>query len=211
MIPGQRGGPYPCLPGQTPPTRPVQELSEQELARRCQHEDRSAQEALYGRFARKMFAVCLRYARHRPEAEDLLQEGFIRVFDKLHTYRMEGSLEGWVRRIMVHTCINHLRKKSVRGELLGNAPGPERAEAPLALGKMGEQELLALVKQLPAGYRMVFNLFAIEGYEHTEIAALLGCNEGTSRSQLSKARRLLQRKLEHLNALEKNERTKTDR
>ncbi len=189
----------------------MRELDEHELARRCQHEDRSAQEVLYARYARRMFAVCLRYARHRAEAEDLLQEGFIRVFDKLHAFRLEGSLEGWIRRIMVHSCINHLRKRSVRNEVLGTDQVPERSESPLAPGNLGQEELMALVQQLPDGYRMVFNLFAIEGYEHAEIAEMLGCNEGTSRSQLSKARRMLQQKIEELNALEKHEGATSDR
>ncbi len=158
-----------------------------------------------------MFAVCLRYARHRAEAEDLLQEGFIRVFDKLHAFRLEGSLEGWIRRIMVHSCINHLRKRSVRNEVLGTGNIQERSEAPLAPGNLGQEELMALVQQLPDGYRMVFNLFAIEGYEHAEIAEMLGCSEGTSRSQLSKARRMLQHKIEELNALEKHEGATSDR
>jgi RNA polymerase sigma-70 factor (ECF subfamily) len=192
-------------------THPVRELSEYELARRCQREERSAQEALYARFARRMFAVCLRYARHRPEAEDLLQEGFIRVFDKLHGFRMEGSLEGWIRRIMVHTCINHLRKKSVRDEVLGTDHVQERSVAPVALGNLGQEELLVLVQQLPNGYRMVFNLYAIEGYDHGEIAELLGCGESTSRSQLAKARQALQRRLEELKAMEYHEGTTSDR
>lgn len=189
----------------------MRELGEYELARRCQREERSAQETLYARFARRMFAVCLRYARHRPEAEDLLQEGFIRVFDKLHGFRMEGSLEGWIRRIMVHTCINHLRKKSVRDEVLGADPVRERSVAPAALTNLGQEELLSLVQQLPSGYRMVFNLYAIEGYDHAEIAELMGCGESTSRSQLAKARRMLQRRLEELKAMEHHEGTTSGR
>jgi RNA polymerase sigma-70 factor (ECF subfamily) len=188
------------------PSQPVQELDEHELARRCQREDRSAQEALYARYARRMFAVCLRYARHRPEAEDLLQEGFIRVFDKLEAFRMEGSLEGWIRRIMVHTCINHLRRPSVRNEVLGADIALVGATKPVALGNLGQQELLRLVQLLPDGYRAVFNLYAVEGYDHAEIAAMLGINEGTSRSQLAKARRQLQRGIEDLNAKRKHER-----
>lgn len=183
----------------------VRELHEYELARRCLQGEPSAQEALYTRHASRMFAVCLRYARHRPEAEDLLQEGFIRVFDKLHAFRMEGSLEGWIRRIMVHTCINHLRKKSVRNEVLGTDLVRERAVAPTAVGNLAQAELIALVQALPEGYRMVFNLFAIEGYGHAEIANMLAIEEGTSRSQLAKARRMLQRGIEELNAMEKHE------
>lgn len=167
--------------------------------------DPRAQEALYARHASRMFAVCLRYARHRDEAQDLLQEGFIRVFDKLGSFRMEGSLEGWVRRIMVHTCINHFRRKAVRAEVLGTGHVPERSVPPTALDDLGQAELMALVQQLPDGYRMVFNLYAIEGYDHTEIAALLGCNEGTSRSQLAKARRALRSGIELLNRTGKHE------
>lgn len=158
-----------------------------------------------------MFAVCLRYSHHQAEAEDLLQEGFIRVFDKLGDFRMEGSLEGWVRRIMVHTCINHLRKKSVRGEVLGTAQMLERGVAPAAPGNLGQAELLALVQELPEGYRAVFNLYAIEGYDHAEIATMLGFTESTSRSQLAKARMALQRRLEELKALEQHEGTTSSR
>ncbi|MBX2981061.1 MAG: RNA polymerase sigma factor [Flavobacteriales bacterium] len=152
-----------------------------------------------------MFAVCLRYARHRPEAEDLLQEGFVRVFDKLDGFRMEGSLEGWIRRIMVHTCINHLRKKSVRDEVLGTDHVRERSVAPVALSNLGQEELMGLVQELPAGYRAVFNLYAIEGFDHAEIAALMGFGESTSRSQLAKARQQLQRRLEELKVMEHHE------
>lgn len=187
------------------------ELDEYELVRACRREERSAQEALYARFSRRMFAVCLRYGRHRPEAEDLLQEGFVRVFDRLADFRMEGSLEGWIRRIMVHTCINHLRKRSVKDEVLGTGAVPERSVAPVAMGNLGRAELMALVEELPEGYRTVFNLYAIEGYGHAEIAALLGCGESTSRSQLAKARLALQRRLEELKALEKHEGTTSDR
>lgn len=181
---------------------PVRELSEYDLARACQREERSAQETLYARYARRMFAVCLRYARHRAEAEDLLQEGFMRVFDKLHGFRMEGSLEGWIRRIMVRTCINHLRKRSVRDEVLGTAHAPERSVRPEAIANLGQQELMGLIHELPAGYRAVFNLYAIEGYDHAEIAALMGFRESTSRSQLAKARQHLKRRLEELNVMQ---------
>ena len=180
----------------------MRELSEYDLARACQREERSAQEALYARYARRMFAVCLRYARHRAEAEDLLQEGFVRVFDKLDGFRMEGSLEGWIRRIMVHTCINHLRKRSVRDEVLGTDHVQERSVSPEAVANLGQQELMALIGELPAGYRAVFNLYAIEGYNHAEIAALMGFGESTSRSQLAKARQQLKRRLEELNVME---------
>ncbi len=139
-----------------------------------------------------MYAVCLRYARHELEAQDLMQEGFIRVFDKLKDFRMEGSLEGWIRRIMVHTAINQYRRKSFQMERFGLEQVPDQPVPSDAVDRLGTEELLNMVSNLPEGYRMVFNLFAIEGFDHAEIADLLGCGESTSRSQLAKARRMLQ-------------------
>ncbi|HEY0976544.1 MAG TPA: sigma-70 family RNA polymerase sigma factor [Flavobacteriales bacterium] len=177
----------------------MRELTERELVEGCQREDRRCQEALYARYARRMYAVCLRYARHQLEAQDLMQEGMIRVFDKLGSFRMDGSLEGWIRRIMVHTCINHYRKKAFQNERFGLEQVPDEPVEPLALERLGQEELLTLVSALPDGYRMVFNLFAIEGYDHAEIAEMIGCGESTSRSQLAKARRMLQQRLgEHV-------------
>jgi RNA polymerase sigma factor (sigma-70 family) len=143
-----------------------------------------------------MYAVCLRYARHELEAQDLMQEGFIRVYEKLRSFRMDGSLEGWIRRIMVHTSINHYRRKAFQNERFGMEHLPEEPVPALALDHLGEQELMSLIAQLPDGYRHVFNLYAIEGFDHAEIAAMLGCGESTSRSQLSKARKFLQDRIE---------------
>lgn len=189
----------------------MQEYTESELVLGCQHEDRRCQEVLYARFSPRMYAVCLRYARHRAEADDLLQEGFIRAFDKLTSFRMEGSLEGWVRRIMVHVCINHYRTWTRRKEVLGVEHVQEGSVDPVVMGHLGHEELLALVQRLPDGYRMVFNLYAIEGYDHGEIAEMIGCAESTSRSQLAKARQQLMRNMEALNRTEYHERTTTDR
>lgn len=183
---------------------PLSELTERELIQGCLDGDRRSQEHLYTRYSRRMYAVCLRYARHELEAQDLMQEGFIRVFEKLSSFRLDGSLEGWVRRIMVHTSINHYRRKAFQNEKFGLEHLPEGVVASVAMEHLGEQELLALVAQLPDGYRHVFNLYAIEGYDHAEIAEMLGCGESTSRSQLSKARKFLQdrieRKEQHLHA-----------
>lgn len=173
----------------------LHQLSDQELVLGCLREDRHCQEALYARYNRRMYAVCLRYARHQLEAQDLLQEGFIKVFDKLHDFRMEGSLEGWIRRIMVTTGISLYRKKAVQRERFGYEELPEEPVEPLALEDLGREELTTLISQLPDGYRLVFNLFAIEGYDHAEIAELIGCGESTSRSQLAKARRMLQQRI----------------
>ncbi len=174
----------------------LHELTERELVQGCLGGDRRCQETLYTRFSRRMYAVCLRYARHELEAQDLMQEGFIRVYEKLSAFRMEGSLEGWIRRIMVHTAINHYRKKAFQMERFGMEHLPEAPVASTAVGDLGEQELMALISELPDGYRHVFNLYAIEGYDHAEIAAMLGCGESTSRSQLSKARSFLQARIE---------------
>lgn len=178
----------------------LRELSDQELVLGCLREERKYQETLYARFSRRMYAVCLRYARHQLEAQDLLQDGFVRVFDKLHHFRMEGSLEGWIRRVMVTTCISQYRKKAFKQERFGLESLPEDPVEPLALDAIGQAELQTLIADLPDGYRLVFNLFAIEGYDHAEIAGMLGCGESTSRSQLAKARRMLQQRLGH-NAL----------
>jgi RNA polymerase sigma-70 factor (ECF subfamily) len=165
----------------------LSELTERELVQGCLDADRRCQELLY--------AVCLRYARHELEAQDLMQEGFIRVFDKLSGFRMQGSLEGWIRRIMVHTAINQYRRKSFQQERFGLEHLPEEPVAAEALDLLGEQEVLKLVSGLPEGYRAVFNLYAIDGYDHAEIAEMLGFGESTSRSQLAKARRMLQQRL----------------
>lgn len=179
-------------------------MSERELIQGCLRGDRRCEEELYRTHARRMYGVCLRYARHELEAQDMLQEGFIKVYEKLRDFRMEGSLEGWIRRIMVHTAINHYRKRSFQMEQLGLDRTPERAVGASAMETLGEKELLALVAALPEGYRMVFNLYALEGFDHAEIASMLGCGESTSRSQLSKARRMLQEKInetkEHVHA-----------
>lgn len=173
----------------------LSELTERELVQGCLDADRRCQELLYARYARRMYAVCLRYARHELEAQDLMQEGFIRVFDKLSGFRMQGSLEGWIRRIMVHTAINQYRRKSFQQERFGLEHLPEEPVAAEALDLLGEQEVLKLVSGLPEGYRAVFNLYAIDGYDHAEIAEMLGFGESTSRSQLAKARRMLQQRL----------------
>lgn len=142
---------------------------------------------LYKRYAGKMLVVCKRYAGNKQEAEDFLQEAFIKVFEKLKTFNHTGSLEGWVRRVVVHTSLNKLRSRKLYADIPDEAP-IEDANAPDALNEMSEKELLLLINALPQGYRTVFNMYAIDGYDHAEIAEMLGINEGTSRSQLAKAR-----------------------
>jgi RNA polymerase sigma factor (sigma-70 family) len=168
-------------------------LNDQEyLVKQAIKGDRNAQERLYKLFSGKMFAVCLRYFPDRMEAEDVLQEGFIKVFTHLQQYTGSGSLEGWVRRVMVNTALEKLRKKSFLFPLNDSTDIGE-TQINEAVSNMEAMELMKLVRSLPQGYRVVFNLYAIEGYSHAEIAGMLGISEGTSKSQLARARTSLQK------------------
>ncbi len=155
-------------------------------------EDRKCQQEVFRRYASKMMGVCLRYARHQMEAEDLLQDAFIKVYNNISKFEYKGSFEGWIRRIVVNTALKNYSKKSFTYEQIGVEEQPENAAPPEVYAHLHEEELLKLVAALPDGYRVVFNLYAIEGYSHKEISEMLGCQESTSRSQLVKARKLLQ-------------------
>lgn len=137
-------------------------------------------------------AVCNRYSRHSMEAEDILQDSFIKVFDNIHRFESKGSFEGWIRRIVINTALKNYSKKSFKQEQIGIDNQPEVPLDPSVYQSFGEKELLALINRLPEGYRLVFNLYAIEGYSHKEIADMVGIQESTSRSQLVKARKMLQ-------------------
>lgn len=154
------------------------------------------QKILYERFAPKMLGVCLRYARDKEEAEDMLQEGFIKVFFKLGEFRGEGSFEGWIRRIMVNTAINYylrLRKHFYQHDIKEIEEIVE--DQHVAFDQLHVKDLLALVQALPTGYRTVFNLYEVEGYQHKEIAEMMKISVSTSKTQLLHARRLLQKRL----------------
>jgi RNA polymerase sigma factor (sigma-70 family) len=174
---------------------------EKELVNACLRGSLSAQKTFYELFCGNMFAICLRYCSRREEAEDVLQEGFIKVFQNLERFRFEGSLEGWVKRIMVNTALGWLRARNVRFVEGGDIPVPEMKYSPGILEQMSSKEILVLIQQLPAGYRTVFNLHAIEGYSHAEIAGLLGIKEVTSRSQYLKARKVLQDAIRSKNSI----------
>ncbi len=167
-------------------------MSEHELIRGCLRGSAQCQRDLYERFAGKMYAVCLRYARTREDAADILQEGFIKVFSKLEQFQFNGSFEGWIRKVMVNTALRAYQKQRFEFEQSGYERLPELPVDPDAMAMLSEAELLNLVRQLPDGYRAVFNLVAIEGYSHAEAATMLGIQESTSRSQLTKARRHLE-------------------
>ncbi|MEO6130303.1 MAG: RNA polymerase sigma factor [Saprospiraceae bacterium] len=169
-------------------------MQEQELIRRCKANDRTAQRLLYERFAPLLMAICRRYVGSL-HAEDVLQDSLIRVFQYLIQYRNDGSFEGWVRRVCVNTCIRHLEKeKRLKIDYVAESL-PESPVEPDAIHKMSADELISLIDKLPDGYRTVFNLNVIEGYHHKEIAELLGIEESSSRSQLTKARKYIQRSL----------------
>ena len=165
---------------------------------RCLNNDSKAQEELYQTFAPKMFGICLRYARNQMEAEDILQEGFIKVFKYLKDYRNDGSLEGWIRRTMVNTAINFFRKTAkYQKDLPIETAEPINHHEETAIDRLSAKELLEFIRELPDGYRMVFNLNIIEGYTHKEIGEMLNISENTSKSQLSRARSVLQARLKN--------------
>lgn len=144
----------------------------------------------------------MRYGNSRMEAEDMLQDGFIKVFDNISKFKMEGSLEGWVRRIMVNTAINKIRSNKVRFEEISEQTGGTDGHDKDIVDRMSEQDILRLISLMPQGYRHVFNMYAIEGYSHKEIADSLGIEEASSRSQYAKAKKYLQQqiiKLEKIN------------
>lgn len=158
--------------------------------------DRRSQKAIFDLLSPKMFAVCMRYMGDRDAAEDILQDGFVTLFSKLDSYSGAGSFEGWARRIFVNTALMSLRKKDalkntedldVAWNVASNDPSP--------IQKIGNDDLLKMVASLPPGFRAVFNMYIIEGYSHKEIAETLGISETTSRSQLQRARMLMQSKI----------------
>lgn len=167
-------------------------MTEKELIKGCIREDRYHQQELFRRYAGKMLVVCMRYARHQMEAEDILQDAFIKVFDNINSFEFKGSFEGWIRRIVINTALKNYSRKSFKQEQIGLESYPELPLEPEIYAHLQVEELLRLIARLPEGYRLVFNLNVIEGYSHKEIADMLGIQESTSRSQLVKARKMLQ-------------------
>ncbi len=173
-------------------------MTDKELVEGCIREDRKYQKILWNLYSAKLMSLCLRYCKNQEEAEDALMEAFVRIYDKMESFRYQSSLETWMRRIAVNIAINKLRsQKDIWKEIseseyeLGyNDLGMERLEA---------KQIMQLIEKLPVGYRTVFNLYVVEGYSHKEIAEMMAIDEGTSRSQLAKARKTLQEMLENLN------------
>lgn len=168
-------------------------MTEELMLTGCRRNNAAAQEALYSRFSPRMLGVCYRFAKNREDAEDMLQEGFIKVFTQIHQYRNEGALEGWIRRIVVHTCINILKKNKKFSDSVDIAHANKvHVREEMIPSIMQAKQVVECIRALPLGYKTVLNLYAIEGYSHKEIAFLLDIEESTSRSQYTRAKAMLE-------------------
>lgn len=172
-------------------------MDDTSLVIECVKGDSRAQRMLFERFSKKMLGVCMRYAKSTEQAEDVLQDGFIKVFSKLNDFKHDGSLEGWIRRIMVNTSLDQIRKEN---KLLGNMSldnvDYKLQDNAFVLENLAAKDLMKMVQSMPLGYKVVFNMFAIEGYSHKEISEHLRISENTSKSQYSRARAYLRARLE---------------
>jgi RNA polymerase sigma-70 factor (ECF subfamily) len=180
-------------------------MTEEAILSGCLQNDAVAQRELYSRYSPKMLSVCYRFAHNREDAEDMLQEGFIKVFSQIHTFLNKGAFEGWIRRIMVHTCINHLKKNKKFNESVDiiHATGVQVREESVPSIVQAKQ-VVECIRLLPLGYRTVLNLYAIEGYSHKEISLMLEIEESTSRSQYTRAKQMLEEILIRKKILQKS-------
>src|SRR6476661_5641076 len=168
-------------------------MTEEAILQGCLKNNAAAQKALYEKFSAKMLVVCYRYAHNREDAEDMLQEGMIKVFSQIHTFESRGALEGWIRRIIVHTCINTLKKNKRFNDsvdLIHASSLQVREESIPSI--IQAKEVVECIRMLPIGYRTVLNLYAIEGFSHKEISGMLDIEESTSRSQYTRAKSMLE-------------------
>ncbi|MXV50757.1 sigma-70 family RNA polymerase sigma factor [Pedobacter sp. HMF7647] len=170
-------------------------ISVEELLEGCKRGERKCQELLYRKLASKMLAVCSRYAKDSYEAEDMLQMGFVKVFRKVSEFRNEGSFEGWIRRIMVNVAIEVFRKNQRTLNVVDIDEVYDAPQSTFDINTLETRDLLRLIQSLAGGYRLVFNMYAMEGYSHKEIGEKLGISEGASKSQLSRARAILKEKI----------------
>jgi len=176
------------------------------LVKDCLKQNPAAQKMLYEHFAPVMFAVCYRYAKSIKDSEDILQEGFVKVYKNLNQYRFEGELGGWIRKVMVTTALNYLkRNRKYQNELSFEEASLHPVSDDNPAVKLDAKELADLIRQLPTGFQTIFNLYAIEGYSHVEIAEMLGISDGTSKSQYARARALLIQWIEKHSSFSKKE------
>jgi RNA polymerase sigma-70 factor (ECF subfamily) len=168
-------------------------MTEEAILKGCLQSDPTAQKELYNRYSPKMLSVCYRFAHNREDAEDMLQEGFIKIFSQMHTFGNRGAFEGWIRRIIVHTCINILKKNKKFNESVDiiHATAVQVSEESVPSIVQAKQ-IVECIRMLPIGYRTVLNLYAIEGYSHREIGMMLDIEESTSRSQYTRAKAMLE-------------------
>ena len=174
---------------------------EEKIVEGCISGKRRAQNQLYQKYAPGMLGVCLRYSKNIAEAEDILQEGFIKVFKNIKNFRKEGSFEGWIRRIIINSAITHINKNKIIFREIDEEKleYPEEQESNESFAPVNQEVLLNLIQNMPDGYRMVMNLYVFEGFSHKEVSEVLRISESTSKSQLSKARKYLKNKLKELN------------
>lgn len=170
-------------------------LEHKDLIEACVKGERSAQRQLYDLFSKRMYLVCLRYTKSQMEAEDVLQESFIKVFNNLKGYRGDSRLDYWIKRIVINTALNSQRKKLYMYPMVDVEDVKNEFSESRALSNFEMEDLLIMIRELPTGCQTIFNLFAIEGYSHKEIAKMLEVSEGTSKSQFARARKLLKEKI----------------
>lgn len=176
----------------------IYNLTDEQLIEGCIRKDAQCQKAVFDRYGSKLLGVSVRYARNNADAEDILQDAFIKVFEKINQFRHEGSFEGWMRRIVVNVALKKYKVLRYSSEQTDKDIAEHEDiihNDASAYAHLSEKDLLKLINELPDGYRLIFNMYVIEGYKHEEIAALLQINAGTSRSQLAKARNLLQKQI----------------
>jgi RNA polymerase sigma factor (sigma-70 family) len=173
----------------------IYRTKENELITGCRKRDRSAQKQLYEQFSSKMYGICYRYVKDAMLAEDILVTGFTKIFEKIDQFKNEGSFEGWIRRILVNEALTHLRRQRLMYVETDLEQADREPDYEQLADHLEEEDLLNMISRLPAGYRVVFNMYAIDGYSHREIADQLGISENTSKSQLSRARAFLQKLL----------------
>jgi RNA polymerase sigma factor (sigma-70 family) len=178
----------------------IYRAKEEELIKGCMRRERVAQQQLFDLYSSKMYGICFRYVRHAMEAEDIMVTAFTKIFERIHQFKGEGSFEGWVRRVMVNEALTHLR----RARTMYLETELEQADREPDFSQLSDhleaEDLMNMIQELPAGYRVVFNMYAIDGYSHKEIAEQLGISENTSKSQLSRARVYLQKMLAEIDA-----------
>jgi len=169
-------------------------MSLEKLINQCKEHDIKAQSQVYQLFAGKLFALCLKYSKNKQEAQDNLQDGFITIFSKIEQYKFKGSFEGWLKRIVINTALQRYREKNVLN--LISEEIPDKIEVEVDEENISLEFLLKIIQELPNRYRLVFNLYVLDEYPHKEVAEILKISEGTSKSNLSRARLILQKKIE---------------